>query len=190
MYFNVNITGSSYTQSTGIIEVSVFNGTPPYLIQYRNFDGTTFTGIKIDNGVYVGYPEHTKVINVPVGFYYVDVTDKYGNGTKITECVIVGYSGYTQLNIDNTPEEDITIFPCETSGSDSNQECYKPSFYWLQTEDGCYINLGFNECLNTCYLIGTSCSADDGCLMLDEIGISIANECGWGFLNEDGIPPF
>ena len=50
--------------------------------------------------------------------------------------------------------------------------------------------LGFNECLNTCYLIGTSCSADDGCLMLDEIGISIANECGWGFLNEDGIPPF
>ncbi len=145
MYFNVNITGSSYTQSTGIIQVSPFDGIPPYLINYRNFDGSPFLGLKIDDGLYLGFPEYTKAINVPIGFYYVDVTDHYGAGTLLTECIVVEYSGYTQLQIDNTPVIDIIIFPCESGAT--------PNFYWIETEDGCYINSAFNACLDNCFLI-------------------------------------
>lgn len=186
MYFNINITGSSYIQSTGIIQVSVFNGTPPYLIEYRNFDGSLFSGIKIDDGLYFGFPEYTKGVNVPVGFYYVDVTDNYGNGTKLTECVVVGYSGYSQLNIDNSPE--IITFPCDTGNCYADEGCRNPAFYWLQTEDGCYINLGFNSC-DPCFLIGRYCVPEDGCFMTDEAEYKMADECGWSFLNEDGNPP-
>lgn len=151
MYYNINITGSSYTQSTGIIHVSVFNGVPPYQINYRNFDGSNFTGILVDDGLYFGYPQYSKSINVPIGVYFIDVTDNYGLSETLTECVIVGYSGNPQSNIDNTPEDDITIiFPC----SNDNTENVLPNFYWLQTEDGCYIDLGFNKCLNSCFLIG------------------------------------
>lgn len=189
MYFNVNITGSSYTEATGIIQVSVFNGTPPYLIEYRNVDGSLFVGTKVDDGLYFGFPEYTKAINVPIGFYYVDVTDHYGSGSKITECVVVGYSGYTQINIDNTPIDDVIIFPCETESCSPETECEKPLWYWIQTEDGCYINLGLNNCIDTCFLIGGYCISEDGCLMVDEVGIGIADECGWSFLNEDGNPP-
>jgi hypothetical protein len=147
MYININITGSSYTQSTGIIEVTVVGGTPPYLINYRTYNGTTFLGTKVDDGLYLGYPEYTKAINVPVGFYYVDVTDQYGRGTKITECVIVSFSGYTQQIVNNTPDGDIIIFPCIESRSPQ---------YWITTEDGCYINLALNNCSNDrCYLITT-----------------------------------
>jgi len=190
MYFNVNITGSSYIQTTGIIEVSVFNGTPPYLIEYRTFNGSPFPGAQIDNGLYFGQPEYTKAINVPVGFYFVDVTDQYGAGVKLTECVVVGYSGYNQLNIDNTPVDDTIIFPCETGGCYHDSECAKPTFYYIQTEDGCYINLAFNECIDSCWLVGGHCIPEDGCLIIDEVGIGIADECGWTFLNEDGNPPF
>jgi hypothetical protein len=191
MYFNVNVTGSSYTQSTGIIHVSVFNGTPPYLINYRNFDGSPFPGLKIDDGLYLGFPEYTKAINVPIGFYYVDVTDQYGAGITQTECVIVEYSGYNQLQIDNTPpEEDVVTFPCETGNCYANEECQIPSFYWITTEDGCYINLAFNSCLDNCFLIGGHCIPVDGCIVIDEVGVGIADECGWTFLNEDGNPPF
>jgi len=144
MYFNVNITGSSYTQASGVIKVFVYDGTPPYLIDYRNFDGSPFIGTKVDDGLFFGFPEYTKAINVPIGFYYVDVTDQYGAGTKLTECVIVGYSGYTQQNIDNTPVDDTIIFPCETGST----------FYWIQTEDNCYLNLAFNQCLDSCFLVG------------------------------------
>ena len=145
MHFNVNVTGSTYIQAIGIIDVSVFNGTPPYLIKYRNFDGSLFSGLKIDDGLYVGYPEYTKAINVPIGFYFVDVVDNYGAGVTQTECVVVGYVGNNQLNIDNTPPDDIiTIFPCIDMFN----------LYWLQTEDGCYINLNFNDCSPGCFLIG------------------------------------
>lgn len=148
MYFNVNITGSSYTQSTGIIEISVVGGTAPYLINYRTYNGTTFLGTKVDNGLYMGYPEYTKAINIPVGFYYVDVTDQYGRGIKVTECVIVSFSGYTQQTINNTPNEDIIIFPCGEEREDP--------YYWITTEDGCYLNLAVNNCSDDrCFLITT-----------------------------------
>lgn len=190
MYFNVNVTGSSYTQATGVIEVSVFNGTPPYLIEYRTFNGFPFPGLKIDDGIYIGYPQYAKVINIPIGFYYIDVTDQYGAGTKITECVFIGYSGYTQQNINHTPVNETIIFPCETESCHPEIECNKPDFYWIQTEDGCYLNLAFNECLDNCWLVGGYCIPEDGCLIIDEVGIGVADECGWTFLNEDGNPPF
>lgn len=140
MYFNVNITGSDYITPSGIIQVTVFGGTPPYLINYRNLDGTLFTGLKVDDGLYFGFPEYTKAINVPIGMYYIDVTDQYGLGEKQTECIVVLFSGHTQENIDNGPE--ILTFPCEEG-----------VFYWIKTEDGCYINLGYSNCLNNCFLI-------------------------------------
>jgi hypothetical protein len=190
MYFNINITGSSYTQATGIIQLSIHSGIPPYLVNYRNFDGTSFSGLKIDDGTYVGYPQYTKAINVPIGFYYIDVIDKYGSGIKLTECVIVEYSGYTQLNIDNTPpEEEIITFTCETETCRPEIECHKPLFYWLQTEDGCNINLEFNECLDSCFLIGTHCIPPDGCGIIDEMEYFMADECGWTIILEDGNPP-
>lgn len=190
MYFNVNITGSSYTQQTGIIEVSVYNGSAPYLINYRNFNGSPFTGTKVDNGLYPGMPEYAKAINVPIGVYYVDVYDNYGSGELKTECVIVGFSGYSQINVINYEDTDIVTFPCETSSSGCLEECFKPDFYWIQTEDGCNINLAFNECINNCFLIGGSCPYEDGCLIIDEVFIPMADECGWSFLNEDGNPPY
>lgn len=190
MYINVDITGSSYTQSTGVINLTIFDGTPPYLIEYRNLDGTTFTGIKVDDGLFFGYPQYMSAINVPVGIYYVDVTDKYGAGVKITECVVVGYYEYQQNNIDNTPiDGNLIIFPCETDSCYFDSGCEKPLWYWLQTENGCYIDLGFNSCVDNCFLIGGFCVPEDGCLVVDEIGIGLADECGWSFLVEDGNPP-
>ena len=142
MNYNITITGSSYTQSTGVIQLAIYDGISPYLIQYRNFDGSTFSGIKIDDHAYLGYPQYTQAINVPVGVYYVDITDHYGLGTKQTECVIVGYSGYTQYNINTIPSGDIITFPCDAQPN-----------YWIQTENGCYINLGFNGCEIGCFLV-------------------------------------
>jgi hypothetical protein len=185
-YFNINITGSDYVVPSGTIEISIFGGTPPYLINYRTFNGSPFTGTKVDNGFYFGYPQYTKAINVPVGMYYIDVIDQYGRGTTITECAVVLFSAHTQENVDMGPE--ITTFPCEYDHcSDCN--CVKPNFYWITTEDGCKISLGYANC-GGCYLIGTYCDPVDGCaVIMDNEDFGISDECGWTFLLEDGQPP-
>jgi len=191
MYFNVNITGSSYHVSTGIISVEPYEGIAPYLITYRNFDGTPFVGTLVDDGLYLGFPEYTKAINVPVGFYYIDVTDQYGAGETKTECVVVLYSGYTQQSIYHTPS-DIINFPCSNDSPSIQCEpgCLIPTFYWLATEDGCFLNLAYNDCDSGCFLITSDCNIDDGCcIWLETETFNVANECGWGILLEDGTAP-
>lgn len=193
MYFNVSITGSTYTQSSGIIDVSIYGGSPPYLIHWLTTDLSPFPGTLIDNNTYPGIPQYTKAINVPIGLYYISVTDQYGLGEHQQECIIVNYSGYSQQNINNTPiVEDIITFPCEYSNPtpQCNNDCVYPNYFWLTTEDGCYINLGVNSCETPCFLIGSSCYTPDGCMIMGEDhNIGISDECGWTILIEDGNPP-
>jgi len=192
MYFNVSITGSSYTQPTGVIDISIFDGSEPYLVEWRTPDLSPFPGTLIDNVTYPGSPQYTKAINVPIGLYYIDVINQYGLGEKQTECVIVSYSGYSQQNINNTPDFDVVTFPCKCSLEQPHcdEDCCWPNYFWLTTEDGCYISLGVNNCVDSCYLIGSSCYAVSGCTIITQEGdLGIADECGWAILLEDGNPP-